>query len=86
MDSDSGGVKATREGPSPKLIVAVVIAVLIIIFAVQNGESANISMLFWDLSVPVWGVIVGTALLGFVVGWLVGRGSGRRKAMRDLSD
>jgi hypothetical protein len=31
-------------------------------------------------------VIVGTALLGFVVGWLVGRGSGRRKAMRDLSD
>jgi uncharacterized integral membrane protein len=86
MSSDGGGVQPVREGVNPKLIVAGIIAILLIIFALQNAEDANISMLFWDVNVPVYVVIAIVALLGFVVGWLLGRGSGRRRAMRDLSD
>ena len=86
MSSDGGGVQPVREGPNPKLIVAGVIAIVLVIFAIQNAEDANISMMFWDLNVPVYVVIAVTALLGFVAGWLLGRGSGRRRAMRDLSD
>lgn len=85
MDS-GGGVQPKREGISPKAIIAIVIAVVVLIFAFQNADETNVSVLSWDLNVPLWFVIAATAGLGFVVGWLLGRASGRRRAIARLSD
>ncbi len=86
MSQEPPGPKITREGPSPKTIVAIVVVVLLVIFGIQNAESAGISILFWEADLPVWLVIVVSAGLGFVIGWLLGRGSGRRRAIEKLSD
>jgi uncharacterized integral membrane protein len=80
------GVQPTREGMNPKAIVAIVIAVLVVIFAIQNAETARIDVLFWGVDIPVWVVIAVTAVLGFVVGWILGRSSGRRRAIEKLTD
>jgi len=56
-----------------KLIVAGVIGVLLLLFVVQNSEQASVNFMFIDANVPVWFVIVLSAILGFVAGWFVGR-------------
>jgi uncharacterized integral membrane protein len=72
-----------RSGASPAWIGAGIGAVLLLVFAIQNAERVDVDFLFFDAEVRVFSVIVVSALLGFVVGWLVGRPSrAERKLMR----
>ncbi len=90
-DFDPGGGDRERAGPgpvprsgmSPKWIVAAILAIVLAIFAVQNGERVDVDFLVFDSQVRVVVVIVVSAILGFLVGWFVGRpGRAERKAMR----
>lgn len=54
-------------------IVAGVIVVLLLVFVAQNTETARINFLFFHHDTAVWFVIVISAVLGFVAGWLVAR-------------
>ncbi len=76
----------SKEGPGPKTILAIVAAVLVLVFGLQNLDAANIRFLFWDLDTAVVIVIAVSAGLGFLIGWLLGRGSGRRRVLEDLTD
>jgi uncharacterized integral membrane protein len=76
--------RRSKEGPSGKLIVAGIAAVLLLIFVLQNTNSADIDFLFWDGEVALWVLIAVAAVLGFLIGWFLGRGSGRRAAIRKL--
>ena len=78
----SGGWVERREGPSTKLIVAGVIAVLLVVFLLQNAETAKIRFLFLDGTYPLWLLLVVGAALGFVAGWLVAAARGRRRLDR----
>jgi uncharacterized integral membrane protein len=72
-----------REGPSVKLIVVGVAAVLLLIFIVQNATAFEVNLLFWDADVPLWILILGAAVIGFAVGWILGRirdGRGKERA------
>lgn len=62
-----------REGPSGKLIAAGVALVLLLFFMLQNRDRASVDFLFWDVEARLWTVIVISAVLGFVIGWLLGR-------------
>jgi uncharacterized integral membrane protein len=75
-----------REGPSPKLIVAGIVVVVILLFVLQNGERARISFLFFDGQYPLWVLLVIVAVLGFVVGWLVSAARRRRLERRARDD
>jgi len=59
-------------------ITAIVIAALVLVFALQNSESANIKFLFFDFDAPLIFVIIGAALLGALVGAIMRR-QGRRR-------
>lgn len=53
--------------------IAVVLLVLIGIFAVQNLQAVKVSFLKWSVNAPQVFVILGTCFLGMVTGWgLVG--------------
>jgi len=78
----SGGWVERREGPSTKLIVAGVIVVLLVVFLLQNAETAKIRFLFLDGTYPLWLLLVVGATLGFVAGWLVAAARGRRRLER----
>ena len=72
-----------RSGMSPKWIGAGIGAILLLIFAVQNGERVDVDFLFFDSQVRVVVVIAISAALGFVIGWFIGRPArAERRAMR----
>ena len=81
-DDGSSGWVERREGPSAKLIVAGVIVVLLVVFLLQNADTAKIRFLFLDGTYPLWLLLVVGATLGFVAGWLVAAARGRRRLER----
>lgn len=72
-----------REGPSGKLIALGVVALLLLIFVIQNTDKADVDLLLWDAVLPIWLVIVIAAVLGLAAGWILGRVGRRRR--RDAS-
>jgi uncharacterized integral membrane protein len=87
-DGDPGGKDwvERREGPSPKVIIAGVIVVVILFFVLQNGDRTQIQFLFLDGLYPLWTLLVVGAALGFVAGWLVSAARGRRRLERRAKD
>ena len=68
--------------------VAAVVALVIILFAVSNREPVTVALwpLPYQLTLPLYAVILLTVLVGFIAGvvahWLVG--AGRRREQRRL--
>jgi len=54
-----------------KTLLALVFAVLIVIFSLQNSEVTDVNFLFWKLSMSRVLIILGSFGLGVVVGILV---------------
>jgi uncharacterized integral membrane protein len=87
-DLDSGGLHepdGRRRGGVPTgWIVAGVVAILLLVFALQNSERVDVDFIVFDAQVRVVVLILASAVLGFVVGWLLGRPSrAERRQMRD---
>ena len=70
----------TRENQM-RLIGALVIAAVLIIFAVQNRNDVRVSFLFFHRDARVIYLIIVSALLGMLLAYLLGRR--RRRARRD---
>lgn len=51
------------------LIMSGIAAVVILIFIVQNTESAKVKFLFWNVEWGVWFVILVSMVLGAIMGW-----------------
>jgi len=81
-DDGRGDWTEKREGPSSKLIAALVIAVVLLVFVLQNGARTQLSFLFLDGYFPLWTLIVVGAVLGFAAGWLVSAARRRRRLRR----
>jgi uncharacterized integral membrane protein len=75
---------ARRTGPSARLLLVLVAAVVLIVFAVLNFNPVRVNFLVFTTRARVVTVIVVAALLGFVVGWFVGRPArGERRHLRE---
>jgi uncharacterized integral membrane protein len=74
-----GGWVERREGPSGKLIALGVVALLLLMFVIQNTEKADVHLLLWKAVLPIWLVIVIAALLGLAAGWILGRFGRKRR-------
>jgi uncharacterized integral membrane protein len=70
----------TRENQM-RLIGALVIAAVLIIFAVQNRNDVRVSFLFFHWDARVIYLIIVSALLGMLVAYLLGRR--RRRTRRE---
>lgn len=87
--SETSGDKGWRDLPqegrkiSPMLIVAIVIAVLLVVFIFQNTDDTNVTWLFFDASTNLWLVILVSAIAGYLIGQLVEMGIRRRRRTRD---
>jgi uncharacterized integral membrane protein len=77
------GRPPTRENQM-RLIVALVAAALLVIFAIQNTKEVRVSFLFFHWDARVIYVIIVAALLGMLVAYLLGRR--RRRVRRDERD
>jgi uncharacterized integral membrane protein len=68
---------------SPALIIWIVIAVLAVIFIVQNARDAQVRFLFWDGTLSLWIVIVITLLAGAALDRIVTWALRRRRARHE---
>lgn len=67
---DKKGMTITWRG-----IVLIIVAVILLVFAVQNLETAPVSFLGAQIDVWVWALVVGSFLLGMVLGGVVKSGA-----------
>jgi uncharacterized integral membrane protein len=59
--------------PSPKAITAMVLVVLIVLFAVANAQTVTIHWIVTTTQTPMIVVIAGCGLVGFAAGWMFAR-------------
>lgn len=58
---------------SPKLIVAIVLGIVALVFVVQNTGETKIRFLLPEVKAPLWIALLAAAALGAIAGWLIGR-------------
>lgn len=81
----SPGEAGRRRGISVAQVLAVIAVILLVVFAIANFEPVPVNFLLFSTSARVFTVIVVSALLGFVIGYYVGRpGRADRKLLRDF--
>lgn len=72
-------VRRPRRRGYGRLIVVAVIAVVILVFILQNGAGVRLSFLWFDFTWPAWLVIILSLVLGVVAGLLIGAYARRPK-------
>ena len=81
--SSAGADEARKKFPVPPGVVAAVLLVVgLIFFVVQNGDSVDFEWLVFDMSGPLWVVIVVAAVAGAVVTEVLGFLRRRRRRRR----
>ena len=58
---------------SPKMIVVAILVVIIVILAIANSQDIKVDFVVGDITLPLFVVIVGSALVGLIVGYFLGR-------------
>ena len=54
------------------MLVGILILVVVIL-AIANRTSVKVDFVVGDFKIPLFIVIVGSALIGWVIGWFMGR-------------
>lgn len=79
-------LRRQRQARVAKAIVVLTIVVLLIIFVTQNMDDVPIDFVFVDASFPLIWVLIVTAILGGLVGYLLGRPSGVTRFHQESDD
>ncbi|GMU80055.1 MAG: hypothetical protein AMXMBFR46_28420 [Acidimicrobiia bacterium] len=58
---------------STKQIIALVAGVIVVVLAIANSQKVKVDFLVGNVRWPLFIVIIGSAVLGWVVGWFMGR-------------
>lgn len=72
-----------------KTIVFIVLAVLIVIFTIQNTQVIDIQFLTWKASISRALVLLSTLFVGIILGWLItwaGYSRRRRKERQEREE
>ena len=65
--------ESTQRNVSPKLVLALVLVLILAVLAVVNSQKVKIDAIADDVSMPLFVVIVGSAVISCVGGWFIGR-------------
>lgn len=58
---------------TPKRVIALIILILIVIFAFQNMNAVELMIIFFSVKLPLLFLILGVFLLGIFTGWSIKR-------------
>ena len=62
----------------PKIVLLIVVIVLLLVLVIQNSQEAVLRILFWRIAMPQIIFVPLAVVLGFFLGYFVGR-SDRKK-------
>jgi len=72
-----------------KTIVFIVLAILIVIFTIQNPQVVDIQFFVWKTSISKALVLLSTLFIGIILGWLItwmGYSQRKRKQKREKEE
>ncbi len=75
----AGRVERPTWRPSARQVIAAIILVLLLVFALVNLEKVTVDLVFGELTTEVFFVIAVPVLLGFIAGLIVQRRRDRRR-------
>jgi len=64
----------TRRRVSPKQVIVGILVVVVVILAIANSHKVKVDFVVDHFRIPLFLVIAGSAIIGWVVGWFTGRG------------
>jgi len=67
-----------RSGVSGRQIGAGLVGLGLLVFVLQNTDSTSVTVLFFELTFPLWMVLALTILLSVAVGFVLGRSHYRK--------
>ncbi len=68
--ADDSNERSIRVRQTVKILLWVVIAAVLVVFAVVNTQDVTVDWLFDEVDTSLWIVIVGSAAVGWVLGYL----------------
>lgn len=68
----SNGSAGGRRITAKQVIVGVLILVVVVL-AIANSKKVKVDFVFTSITMPLFLVIVGSALIGWAIGWFMGR-------------
>lgn len=80
VDRHSAAVHRRDVARILRFVVALAVVAVIVLLALDNRDDTRVGYLWDDATFPLWFVIVGSAIGGALVGWLL-RVSSRRRAV-----
>ncbi|MGO4592805.1 LapA family protein [Leifsonia sp. 2TAF2] len=87
--SDRGTGRATDESAFVRFLkrkwLAIVLIALLVIVAIQNGvgnDQATIYVLWTQVQMPTWLLVLIVFLIGGITGWILARNRAARRARR----
>lgn len=72
-NNPSSSTPVKRKGPSARTILAVVLAILAIVFIAENHQKVRIRVIVPVVSIPVWAALAAMFIIGGACGLLVAR-------------
>jgi len=55
-----------------KMVIALILLILVVIFTLQNSEQVNINFLFWHVTLSRALMLFLVLAVGLIVGWFLG--------------
>jgi uncharacterized integral membrane protein len=68
--ADDGG---SGRNISPKMVIAIILVVIVIVLGIANSKKVKVDFVVADVTLPLFVVIVGSAIIGLVIGYFLGR-------------
>lgn len=69
--------------PTGRQVVGVLAAIALVVFMITNSDDVPVELLFTDVELALWVVIAISALLGLIVGMVLGSRRAKAKLLRD---
>lgn len=59
-----------------KQVVIGVLILVVVVLAIANSKKVRVDFVVADITMPLFLVIIGSAIIGWIVGWFMGRNRG----------
>jgi uncharacterized integral membrane protein len=63
----------------PRLVIAGLALLVVVILLAQNSERVELTLFFWNLTLPLWFALALMVLLGAGLGQAIGMWRGRKR-------
>jgi uncharacterized integral membrane protein len=82
-DDQERHIRRARQGRVTKVLIALIVLVILITFILVNSQGVEVDFVFFTRRPPLIWIMLGCAVLGGIVGYIIGRPGKELRRFRD---